>query len=251
MRANWMAVVGLGLLAAQVSASESDPPQTRKEKASYAMGVAFAKNLQRQRVDTDVDVFARGLRDALSGQKLRMSEEELRAAMGAITAELKGKRREAAAERTAAGEAFRAENAKKEGVVTLPSGVQYEILTAGGGKTPGDGDTVLCHYRESSIEGRVLDSSYQRGKPATVTLARAIPGWREVLKLMPVGSTWQVVIPPELGKIRAGRGRKSKVRSTETLVFEIQLIAINPASATDGAAEQTAAAPGPQETSTY
>jgi FKBP-type peptidyl-prolyl cis-trans isomerase len=251
MRAKWMAVVGLGLLAAQVSARESRPPKTQKEKVSYAMGVAVAKNIQRQRLDTDVDVLARGLRDALSGRKLLMSEEELRAAMGAVTAELKQKAASARADRKAAGEAFRAENAKKEGVVTLPSGVQYKILTAGEGKTPGDGDTVLCHYQGSSIEGRVFDSSYQRGKPATVALARATPGWREVLKLMPVGSTWQVVIPPELGKTGGARGRKSKVRSNETLVFEIQLIAINPESAPDSAAEQTAAAPPRQETRKY
>lgn len=122
-----MAIVGLGLLGGQVSARESRPPETQKEKASYAMGVAVGRNIQRQRIEVDADVLERGVRDALSGQKLAMTDEELRSTMDGLMAEAKRKQREAAAkatDRKAAGEAFRAENAKKEGVVTLASGVQ-------------------------------------------------------------------------------------------------------------------------------
>jgi len=231
MRAKWIAVVGLGLLAAQASAEENPPPKTRKEKVSYAMGVAMAKNIQRQPVEVDVDVLARGLRDALSGGKLLMSEEDLRTAMSDASAELKQKQREAASAKTdrkAEGEAFRAENAKKEGVVTLASGVQYKVLKTGEGKTPDQTDTVRCHYRGSSIEGRVFDSSYRRGKPVNVAIARARAAWREVLTLMPVGSKWQVVVPPEAGHGGRGRGRKTNLGRGETLVFEIELLAIEP-----------------------
>lgn len=231
MRAKWIAVVGLGLLATQASAEENPPPETQKERVSYAMGVALARNLQRQPVEVDADVLARGLRDAASGGKLLMSEEDLRTAMSDASAERKRKQREAASAKTdrkAAGEVFRAENARKEGVVTLASGVQYKVLKTGEGKTPDETDTVRCHYRGSSIEGRVFDSSYRRGKSVKFPVARARPAWREVLTLMPVGSKWQVVVPPEAGQGGRGRGRKSSLGRDETLVFEIEVLGIEP-----------------------
>ncbi|HEU4382875.1 MAG TPA: FKBP-type peptidyl-prolyl cis-trans isomerase [Anaeromyxobacteraceae bacterium] len=242
MTAKWIAVFGLGLLAVQASAEENRPPETQKEKMGYAMGVAAARNIQRQPVELDADALAKGFHDALSGGKLLMSDEDLRAAMSDARAELKQKEREAATakkDRKAAGEAFRAENAKKEGVVTLASGVQYKVLKAGEGKTPDQADTVRCHYRGSSIEGRVFDSSYRRGKPVKIAIAGTSPGWREVLTLMPVGSKWQVVIPPE----PARRGRKSKLGRDETAVFEIELLAIDPRHA----GEKTASAPAEQQ----
>jgi len=229
MRARWIAVVGLGLLAAQASADEDRPPRTQKEKVSYAMGVAVAKHFQRQAVEVDADVLARGVHDALSGRKLLLSEEELRMATSEAKAELNQKQREAASarktDRKARGEAFRAENAKKEGVVTLASGVQYKVLKAGDGKAPDRADTVKCHYRGTTIEGRVFDSSYRRGKPARIAIARAHPAWREVLPLMPVGSKWQIVVPPSGHKGR-GQGRKTNLGRDETVVFELELLAI-------------------------
>jgi FKBP-type peptidyl-prolyl cis-trans isomerase FklB len=226
-----MAIVGLGLLGGQASAGESPPPQTQKEKASYAMGVAVGRNIQRQGIELDADALERGLRDALAGQKLAMTDEELRSTMDVLMAEAKQKAREAAkaTDRKAAGEAFRAENAKKEGVVTLASGVQYKILEAGDGQTPTDADTVACHYRGALIDGRELESSYKRGKPEKITIARTLPAWREVMKLMPVGSTWQIVVPPELGPVRRGKkARRNNVARNETLVFEIKLLSIEP-----------------------
>lgn len=241
-----MAAIGIGLLACQVSAKEARPLETQKDKLSYAMGVSVAKNIQRQAAEVDADVLARGLRDGLSGKKLLMSEDEVHAIMREAVAEARRKQREAVlakADRKAAGEAFRAENAKKEGVVTLASGVQYKVLEAGKGERPTDADVVQCLYRGTSIDGRELDSSSRRGKPARIVLARASPGWKEVLKLMPVGSTWQVVMPPE--RIPA-RGRKAKVARKETLVFELQLLAIEPRQSVPAGDKTAAALPGAQ-----
>jgi UDP-GlcNAc:undecaprenyl-phosphate/decaprenyl-phosphate GlcNAc-1-phosphate transferase len=225
-----MLVIGSGLLALQASAAEK-PLETQKEKVSYAMAVAVAKSVQRQGVEIDVEIFARGLRDALAGGKLLLTEDEMRLAMSGVVAELKRKQGEATKaieSRKAAGEAFLAENRKKEGVVTLPSGLQYKILTKGEGKIPGEADTVECHYRGTLIDGREFDSSYRRGRPATFRLARVIPGWREALKLMPVGSKWQIFVPPELGYGARGGGRRSRIGPNETLVFDVHLVAIQP-----------------------
>jgi FKBP-type peptidyl-prolyl cis-trans isomerase len=226
-----MAIVGLGLLGGQVTARESPPPETQKEKASYAMGVAVARNIQRRRVEVDANALERGIRDALAGGKLAMTDEELRSTMVALEDEARKQRQVAApsaTDRKAAGEAYRAENAKKAGVVTLASGVQYKILEAGHGQTPTEADTVACHYRGTLIDGRELESSHRRGKPAKITIAQTLPAWREVLKLMPVGSTWQVVVPPELGPVGHGRVRRNNAARNETLVFELELLSIEP-----------------------
>lgn len=244
MKAKWMAVVGIGLVAAQVSAGERRALETQKDRVSYAMAVAVAKSIQRQGVEIDLETFARGVEDVLSGGQLLMSEDELRQAMSGVVDELKRKQAEATKQtesRKAAGQAFRAENAKKEGVVSLPSGLQYKILNAGEGKTPTEADTVECHYRGTLIDGRELDSSYRRGKPATLRLTRVIPGWREALKLMPVGSKWQIVVPPELAYGARGGGRRSRIGPNETLVFEVHLLAIKPPIAPAAADQKTTA----------
>jgi UDP-GlcNAc:undecaprenyl-phosphate/decaprenyl-phosphate GlcNAc-1-phosphate transferase len=245
-----MLVIGSALLAFQVGAAEK-PLETQKEKVSYAMAVAVAKSVQRQGVEIDAVVFARGLRDALAGGKLLLTEDEMRLAMSGVVAELKRKQVEATKaieSRKAAGEAFLAENRKKEGVVTLPSGLQYKILTTGEGKTPTEADTVECHYRGTLIDGREFDSSYRRGRPATFRLARVIPGWREALKLMPVGSKWQIFVPPELGYGARGGGRRSRIGPNETLVFEVYLVAIQPPIAPAAPDPKTATAAPAAET---
>lgn len=239
MSAKWIAIVGLGLLASQVGAEEDRPLGTQAEKASYAMGVEVAKAFQRQHVEVDADVLARGLRDALSGRKLLMNEEELRTAMSAAREERRRRIASSKADRKAAGEAFRAQNARREGVVTLASGIQYLVLQPGEGERPKEGDTVRYHYRGSTIDGRVLDSSYRRGKPVEVAIARAPPAWREVLKSMPVGSRWQLVVPPEAERAVRGRGRKrGVVGRDDTLVYEVELLGIEPRRAADKTAKR-------------
>jgi FKBP-type peptidyl-prolyl cis-trans isomerase len=251
MRSKWMLVIGSGLLALQVSAAGEPPLESRKEKVSYAMAVAVAKSVQRQGVEIDVEVFARGLRDALAGGKLLLTDGEMRTAMSGVVADLKRRQAEATKaveSRKAAGEAFLAENRKREGVVTLPSGLQYKILTAGEGKIPGEADTVECHYRGTLVDGKEFDSSYRRGKPARFRLTRVIPGWREALKLMPVGSRWQIFVPPELGYGARGGGRRSRIGPNETLVFEVHLLAIEPPIAPAAPDQKTATAAPAAET---
>jgi FKBP-type peptidyl-prolyl cis-trans isomerase len=204
------------------------PLETEKDKVSYAMAVAVARGIQRQGVEVDPEIFARGLADALSARKLLMSEQEVREAVTRANPTSNRATAGNAMVRQAAGQAFRAENAKKDGVVTLPNGVQYKILKKGKGERPSEGDTVVCHYRGTSIEGKEFESSYRQGKPARLSLSRVIPGWKEALKLMPVGSTWQVVVPPELAYRAQPRGKRTKVQtSSETLVFEIELLAVD------------------------
>ena len=145
------------------------------------------------------------------------------------------------------GEAFLAENARKEGVVTLPSGLQYQVLRQGEGKTPEDRDKILCHYRGTFVDGTVFDSSYARGRPGAFELARMIPGFREALKLMPVGSKWRVVIPAALAYGERGMPSRKKARvrigPNATLIYEVELLGILPESAFPKTGTTWAAAP--------
>jgi len=170
----------------------------------------------------------RGLKDALSGAKPLMSDEEIDAMRRKYRAEMQRKRaaamERAAQENAERGAAFLAENKAKPGVVTLQSGLQYKILKAGEGPKPTAKDTVECHYRGTLIDGKEFDSSYRRGAPATFPLAGVIPGWREALQHMPVGSKWQLVIPPQLAY--GARGAGHDIGPNATLVFEVELLAI-------------------------
>lgn len=127
---------------------------------------------------------------------------------------------------------FLAANARKDGVVTLPSGLQYKVLRAGHGETPQEGDRVVCHYRGTFLDGTEFDSSYARGRPAVFAVSRVIPGWREALKLMPAGSRWQLVVPSRLAYGSRGlRGRRTaavRIGPDATLVFDVELLAVRP-----------------------
>jgi len=228
MTLKWITVLAFALMAAQVSAGETSPLKTEKDKVSYGIGVDVARNLKRLGLDIDVDVLIEGLRDSLSGKKLLMSEEDLRAIMNAYQADLRQKQvlatRMTAEENRKEGNAFLAENKTREGVVTLPSGLQYKIVKAGDGKKPTEADTVECHYRGTLINGIEFDSSYSRGQPAAFKVTGVIPGWREALKLMSVGSKWQLFIPPELAYGSHGAGRT--IGPNITLIFEVELLAI-------------------------
>jgi len=247
--AGLVAIVGI-VVAARRNAATTPGLDTPKQKVSYAMGVVMAKNLKRPGVELDMDVLARGLKDGFSGEKFLMTENDLRETMSALQDELKQK--QAQAVKTVAeanrkeGETFLAQNAREEGVVTLPSGLQYKILRAGDGKRPADTDTVECHYRGTRIDGAEFESSYGRGQPATFPVAGVIPGWKEALKLMPVGSKWKLFVPSQLAygerelPVRNGAGRT--IGPNATLIFEVELLAIKPHAR---AVEQTAAAKVP------
>jgi FKBP-type peptidyl-prolyl cis-trans isomerase FklB len=188
---------------------------------------------------------ARGLRDGLAGDKLLVSEEDLRNALATFQGELKQKQLAAqtvAEESKKRGDVFLAENAKTEGVVTLPSGLQYKVVSAAEGRKPTDRDVVRCHYRSMRTDGTEFDNSYTRGQPATFPVARALPGWKEALKLMTVGSKWTLYVPSALAFGQRGlhpkKGGPATIAANTAVVFDLELLAINPGK---GAGAQTAA----------
>ncbi|MFB3855524.1 MAG: FKBP-type peptidyl-prolyl cis-trans isomerase [Vicinamibacterales bacterium] len=225
----WILTLVIMSLPVAACAQPAAPPlSTEKDKLSYAMGMDLGGQLKANSVEIDPDVFARGLKDALSGGKTLLTEQEARTAIASLQMAMVSRRTaEAAAsgaKNKAEGEKFLADNKAKEGVVTLPSGVQYKILTAGTGRKPTAEDTVVCQYRGTLIDGKEFDSSYKRGQPATFQVNKVIKGWTEVLQLMPVGSKWQVFIPPALAYGERGAG--VEIGPNATLIFEIELLGI-------------------------
>jgi UDP-GlcNAc:undecaprenyl-phosphate/decaprenyl-phosphate GlcNAc-1-phosphate transferase len=217
------------IMAECVLAQEAPVLKTQQDKVNYGIGVGVARNFKSQGIDVDLDLVIRGMRDTLAGAKLLMTETELGTTMTAFQQEIQQKRAQArklAAEKNKKdGEAFLAENAKKEGITVLPSGLQYRILKTGDGKIPTNADTAECHYRGTFIDGKEFDNSYDSGKPfAFKVQGGIIPGWSEALKLMPVGSKWQVFIPSQLAYGERGAG--DQIGPNMTLVFEIELLAI-------------------------
>jgi FKBP-type peptidyl-prolyl cis-trans isomerase len=203
---------------------------TQKQKASYALGMKIGGDLKRQGVGASVDpaLTSRGLRDALAGSKTLLTDDEVKAALTQLQTEVRAaqeaKSHEAGSVNRKEGEAFLAENKSKEGIVTLPSGLQYKILTAGTGPKPTTSDTVTCNYKGTLISGKEFDSSYKRGQPASFPVGGVIKGWTEALQLMPVGSKWQLFIPPDLAY--RDRGAGADIGPGETLIFEVELISI-------------------------
>ena len=195
---------------------------------SYAFGVELARSLKAQRISPDVDLMLKALRDALAGNKLLMSETEATAALKTYEEDqkhdLEHARQMISEKNKKAGEAFVAENVKKAGIVTLPSGLQYKVLQQGSGKKPTINDKVLCHYRGTLLDGKEFDSSYKRNQPVTIPVKGVIKGWTEGLQLMPTGSKFTFYIPSELGWGATGAG--AAVPPNATVIFEVELISI-------------------------
>jgi FKBP-type peptidyl-prolyl cis-trans isomerase FklB len=228
MKARWVVALAVVLLASQVCAQESQGLKSEKEKLSYGMGMEIANNLKRQSFDLDVELFMKGLKDALSGGKTLMTEKEARETLMAFQKEMMAKQRETAKvageKNKKEGEAFLAENKKKEGVTTLPSGLQYKVIKPGTGKKPSPTDKVKVNYRGTLIDGTEFDSSYKRGEPASFQVKGVIPGWTEALQLMEEGAKWQLFIPSNLAYGERGAG--ASIGPNATLVFEVELISI-------------------------
>jgi FKBP-type peptidyl-prolyl cis-trans isomerase FklB len=207
--------------------------KTAKQKRSYAIGADIGKKvggqLKAQSVELDPAMVARGIRDALSGAKSAMTDEEIRTTLTELRAQLQQKQaavvQEASAKNKQEGEAFLAANKGKEGVVTLPSGLQYKILKEGDGKKPLATDTVQCNYRGTLIDGTEFDSSAKHGgAPASFPVNGVIKGWTEALQLMPVGSKWQLFVPSDLAY--GDRGAGGSIGPGATLIFEVELVSI-------------------------
>ncbi|MGC1485250.1 MAG: FKBP-type peptidyl-prolyl cis-trans isomerase [Candidatus Acidiferrum sp.] len=205
---------------------------TQKDKASYAIGLNIGKSMRKDSVDVEPSILLRGMKDGLAGGKTLLTDDEAKAAMVALQADLRAKH-EAKVELEAAnnkkeGDEFLAENKSKEGVVTLPSGLQYKVLVEGTGPKPTAADTITCNYRGTLLDNTEFDSSYKTGKPATFPVSRIIKGWTEALQLMPVGSKWQLFIPPDLAYGERGGPAGGPIGPNTTLVFEVELMSIQP-----------------------
>ena len=222
-------VLAVLMLSAGAFAEEQKALKTDKDKMNYGIGVTTVRSFKQQGLDIDLDMVIRGMKDALSDKALLMSDDEIRATMMAVQTDIRQRQRQARRlspmENKREGDAFLAANGKKEGVVTLPDGLQYRIIKKGEGKSPADSDTVVCHYRTTLINGAEIDNTFGKGKPVTLRVRDGvIPGWNEALKLMPLGSKWQLFIPPRLAYGEAGSGMT--IGPNETLIFEVELLAI-------------------------
>ncbi len=230
MKLRWLACLGIVIAfwACQIGAQETSSPKDQKEKVSYSIGMEIGKNLKRGPFEVNQDFLLRGIKDAFSGEKPLMTDQEITEVMTAFQKEIMAKQQEmtkkVGEKNKQEGEAFLAENKKKEGVTTLPSGLQYKVIKAGSGKKPKSTDSVTVHYRGTLINGTEFDSSYKRGTPATFPVTGVIPGWTEVLQLMEEGAKWQVFIPSNLAYGERSAG--PQIGPNTTLLFEIELISI-------------------------
>lgn len=209
--------------------SQSAPVlETQKDKVSYAIGMNIGRNLHRDSIDVDPNILLRGLNDAMAGGKTLLTDDEAKAAMMALQNDLRQKQEVKAQQvgetNKKEGDAFLAANKTKEGVVTLPSGLQYKVLKEGTGPKPTATDSVVCNYRGTLLDNTEFDSSYKRGQPATFGVGQVIKGWTEALQLMPVGSKWQLFIPSDLAYGQRGAG--ADIGPNATLIFEVELLSI-------------------------
>jgi FKBP-type peptidyl-prolyl cis-trans isomerase FklB len=231
--------------AAGQSAGETAPaaaPKVDMDKLSYIVGLSVGKEMRTKGVDLRIDAFVRGLKDSLSGAKSSLSDAETQQIAAAFRAELAVKKeaelKKESAENGKKEEAFLAENKGKEGVHTLPSGLQYKVVKEGDGKKPTARDSVTVNYRGTFIDGTEFDSSYRRNQPATFPVGGVIPGWTEALQLMKTGSKYLIFIPSKLAYGEAGIG--GVIPPNATLIFEVELLSVK-----EGAKKETPAAAAP------
>lgn len=241
----------IGVLALAATANLSFAKETKlttdMQKASYAIGQQIGENMKNQGVDVDVAVLAESMTEALAGKKSRLTDEESRAAMQSLQEKVKAKHAQLALKNKDDGEKFLTENGKKKGIVTTTTGLQYEVVKEGKGATPKEGAKVKVHYKGTLLDGKEFDSSYKRNAPAEFGVNDVIPGWTEALKLMKVGSMYNLTIPSKLAYGEHGQG---PIPPNSVLKFQVELLEIlpetpvvsEPAKATAKAAEKTTSA---------
>jgi FKBP-type peptidyl-prolyl cis-trans isomerase len=225
MKSAFAVFTGIILLVGQAFGADEQFLKSQKDKVSYIIGISSGKNLKQQSIDIDPDIMAKGLKDGLSGGNTLLTEQEIREVMTAFRKEMAIKQLVTMAEKNKKdGEVFLAENRKREGVKTLPSGLQYLVLREGKGKSPKLTDTLIVHYRGTLLNGKDFDSSYVRNEPVNIKLEEAIKGWREALLLMKEGAKWQLFIPPDLAY---GENGTRSIEPNSTLLYEVELIKVS------------------------
>lgn len=223
------AVLIAGLTGCQSTGEKDVKLETQKDKVSYSIGISVGNNLKKDSVAFTPEAFLRGVMDAAADSAHRlMTDKEIEETMTTFRQELQEKKMEnakaAGMKNKSEGEAFLAENAKKPGVVSVPSGLQYRIITEGKGKKPTASSTVTTQYRGKLLDGTEFDSSYKRGQPATFPVSGVIKGWTEALQMMKEGSTWELYIPASLAYGEHGAG--GVIPPNATLIFEIELVSV-------------------------
>jgi FKBP-type peptidyl-prolyl cis-trans isomerase FklB len=226
--------------------------KSQQEKASYAIGANIGRGMKKDGVKIDPKILSRGVSDAIAGNKLAMTDDEMQASLMALQTEVRKRLEVEAAAASAAnkktGDDFLAANKSKEGVITLPSGLQYKILKEGTGPKPTATDQVECNYRGTLVDGTEFDSSYKRGTPATFPVGQVIKGWTEALQLMPVGSKWELFVPANLAYGERGAGQRGSevIGPNSTLIFEVELLSIKEKQPAKPQTDAKPADPAPQ-----
>jgi len=224
------AILFMGLLACQGNSEKKITLETHQQKVSYSIGMDIGKNLKQNEIDVEMEALARGIKDAFADSSVKplLTAAQIEETMQKFQQDMMAKQNEKtnamSSKNKNAGDAFLAENAKKEGVVVLPSGLQYKIIKAGNGPKPKATDEVTTHYRGTLIDGTEFESSYKRGQPTSYPVNGFIAGWTEALQLMPVGSKWQLFIPSNLAYGERGNG--SAIGPNAALIFDLELISI-------------------------
>jgi len=220
-------LVGAGLTACMPPNQSAKKPESVEERAAYSIGFMTGKSSSAQAPSLNVEQFAAGFRDAYGKKDSKITQNEMKAALMAFEQKMReeamAKLQKDSAEATTKGATYLAENAKKPGVKTTASGLQYEVITEGKGAKPAATDTVKVHYEGKLLDGTVFDSSIQRGEPVSFPLNRVIPGWTEGVQLMPVGSKYKLTLPANLAYGDQGTG---PIPPNSVLVFEVELLDI-------------------------
>lgn len=228
MAKQWTVLLGLALLAVPTAAQDATALKTQKEQFSYALGMEIGDGFRKQALDLDPATVGKGFADAFSGGKTLLTEEQMHAVLTTAQEEYKKKQMAMHVERAQValreGQAFLAANKTKEGVVTLPSGVQYKVLKEGNGEKPELDEMAICNYRATLIDGTEFDSSAKHNGPATFAIRGMVKGLAEALQLMPVGSKWQIFVPPQLAYGENGGGQM--IPPNATLIFEVELLGV-------------------------
>ena len=227
MRRVLIIMLGIGLLAPPCRAADEPAPADRQTRESYSLGYEFGNNIRKQGVDVNLDALLSGVRESLAGKTPALTPAEMDDTLKQLRNRLliiQSRRVEAqAAKSLKEGQAFLEQNRTRPGVVTLPSGLQYQVLHEGTGPRPRLTDTVQVRYRGTFVDGTEFDNTFTRAEPVTVRANGVMRGWTEALQLMPVGSKWRLFIPSELAYGERSFGR---IPANSTLIFEVELIAI-------------------------